>query len=97
MPTGDQTFWQEIAKFLWLLLGVPMMWMWKKVTNSVAKEELLAATNEARNDRGEIKVMIRDLYNAAERDRVTVRDGFKEVTKAVTDMRADLVDRINKK
>jgi hypothetical protein len=97
MPTNDPSIFAHLAQWLWVGLAAPIAYVWRQATCSVTRTELKEVADEARNERGEIKDMIHTQFANAERDRANTNEGFKELTKVVTQIHVDLIDRINQK
>lgn len=97
MPTNDPNILEQLTQWLWVGLAVPVAYVWKKAINSVTRTELKEVVTEAREESMAIKAMIHTQFANAEQDRANTNEGFKELTKVVTKIHVDLIDRINQK
>ena len=97
MPTNDPSIFGQVTQWLWVGLAAPIAYVWRQATCSVTRTELKEVAAEARSESGEIKAMIHTQFANSEQDRANTNEGFKELTKVVTKIHVDLIDRINQK
>ena len=94
MPTSDPTIWQTVANFLWIAMAAPIAFVWRKATNSVTREEMKNLADESREDRKEIKTMIRSLFDNAEKDRANNNSIASDIRKDMNKMHVDIITKI---
>jgi hypothetical protein len=94
MSSPDPSFLQDVAKYLWSVLLIPVGILWKKADNAVSKDDFREYAKEAREAHLELRNSLRDLYKNAESDRKLVRDGFDAINQNINESYKDLRDRV---
>lgn len=87
MSSPDPSMWEEVAKYLWSVLTIPVAMLWRKADGAVQKPDFEKHKENVRED-------IRLLYQNAEADRKLVRDGFDEITKTIHQVHVDLLEKM---
>lgn len=94
---GDATFWHSISGWLWTLLGIPLAAMWRKVENSVSKEEMKDAINAMQEANRESRDNMRKLFENAESDRLQSNTRFAAMQESLHRTHVDLLNRLNRR
>jgi len=91
---GDPITWKVVGGTVLAFLSVPLGFLWKKAVGAASKEELASAIREAKDERKEIKGMVKTQFENAERDRRRFSDAVSKVSSDVHDARMDFMDRL---
>jgi len=94
MSEHDPGMWKAVMDWIWIAPTALAGHVWKKVNSSASKEELKEAIGDAKEDRKQIKDMVRTLFSEAEKDRRRYDERFETVLKRMHDIHIDLRDRI---
>ena len=86
----DAGLMKMISGWLWTLLAVPGIFLWKKATNAASRDELSAAIADMRD-------MGKTLFANAEADRRRMDDKFTEQTTSMHGMYRELRDKIDQR
>lgn len=96
MAAEDPSIWKLVANNLWAVLTVPLGYVWLKATNAVGREELEKVAREARDERREIRDMVKTLFANAESDRATRAAADAKQMAELHKVHIDLINRIEK-
>jgi len=97
MSEHDPAIWKTIVDWIWIAPTALVGHVWRKVSTSASKEELREAMHDAKDDRAQIKSMVKTLFSSAEDDRRRYDERFQTVLERMHEIHLDLRDRIEKK
>ena len=66
--------WKEIAGWLWGLVLVPILWLWKRADSAVTKEDFIRHENEDREAHRDFREQLKDNADIAAADRQSMRE-----------------------
>ena len=93
---SDIGFWKDAAMWLWGLLALPIAYIWRRVTNSISRQDMRDHLNEDRKVHEEFRETMRLLFQNAEVDRKDLHGAVTELRKEMHGIHIDLIERIVK-
>ena len=90
----DPSIWQSIANWLWIALGAPIAFVWKKATEAVTRADLHAHLEEDRVVHVEIKEMIQTLSNNAHTDRKELHETVLAIREDMHKIHLDILEKL---